>query len=463
MSIDRRTFIKQLGAIPLLSSGLATGCLSQRALGADSSGYRALVCVFLFGGMDNNDLLLPADNQYDDFAFVRQSLLAEHGPARARENLLALAPDNGTSDGSTWALPPEMPATKSLFDSGNAAFVTNVGPLLQPLTRQEYLDKTAPLPPRLFSHNDQQATWQASAPEGAQFGWGGLFADAFLSSGSSSDTLSFTTIAASDVGPFLTGERAFPYRVNPGGASRVFLLGEANNGAIANDDIRQQLLGHLRGENYAGGHIIRGDMAGAFASAFDTNASYNQALDGAMALNTAFPMSGLGAQLRTVAETISIRDQLGVSRQVFFVGIGGFDTHSEQALDLPLLLADIDASVSAFFAATEELGVANDVTLFSASDFGRTLAVNGDGTDHGWGAHHMVVGGAVQGRQLIGTPPPPMLDNPFDAGAGAAIPQFAVEQLAEPLGQWFGLSDGELLAALPALKNFDRGAIPLFA
>jgi uncharacterized protein (DUF1501 family) len=462
MTIDRRTFIKHLSAVPLLGSGLATSCLSQRALAADDSGYRALVCVFLFGGMDNNDVLLPADSQYDDFAFIRQSLLAEQGESRARENLLVLQPDNAGSGDSLWALPPEMSATRSLFESGNASIVSNVGPLIEPISRQQYLDSTAPLPARLFSHNDQQATWQASAPEGAQLGWGGLFADAFLSSSSSSDALSFTTIASTDVGPFLTGERAFPYRVNAGGASRIFLLGDANDGP-ADDNLQQRLRQHLRGENYRGSHVIRGDMVGAFASALDTNASYNQARSNAASLFTAFPQSGLGSQLRTVAETISIRNELGVSRQVFFVGIGGFDTHSEQAQDLPLLLADIDASVSAFFTATGELGVSDEVTLFTASDFGRTLAVNGDGTDHGWGAHHLVVGGAVRGRQLLGTPPPPRIDNPFDAGAGAAIPQFSVEQFAEPLGQWFGLSDDELLAALPRLGNFDRGTLPLFA
>lgn len=462
MSINRRTFIKQLGAVPLIGSGLTSTCLSQRALGADASGYKALVCVFLFGGMDNNDFLLPADGQYDDFAFVRQSLLAEQGASRAKENLLALSPDNGTSDGSVWALPPEMPGTKSLFDAGNAAIVSNVGPLIQPVTQQEYYAQTVPLPPRLFSHNDQQATWQASAPEGAQFGWGGLFADAFLSGGANPDSLAFTTIAATDVGPFLTGEQAFPYRVNPSGASQVFLLGDANDGSTGEDSFQQRFLRHLRGENYRGNHIIRGDMAAAFANALDTNASYNQARASAIPLMTEFPMGNLGSQLRSVAETIAVRNELGVSRQVFFVGTGGFDTHSEQAQDLPALLAELDATVSAFYQATEELGIADEVTLFTASDFGRTLAVNGDGTDHGWGAHHMVVGGAVRGRQLLGTPPPPAIDNPFDAGAGAAIPQFSVEQFAEPLGQWFGLTEDELTGALPALNNFDRGALPLF-
>lgn len=460
--MKRRQFVKQLGALPLLSAGLGTSCLSTPVGAADASGYRALVCLFLFGGMDNNDVLIPADNAYNDFAQIRQSMLAEQGASRARESLLALDPSNGTSDGSTWALPPEMPAMKSMFDAGNASIISNVGPLIEPVNREQFLSESVRLPPRLFSHNDQQATWQASAPEGAQFGWGGLFADSFLGSGASAETLAFTTITATEVGPFLTGRQAFPYRVNAGGASRVFLLGDTNTLVDGDDSFEQRLLRHLRGDAYSGNHVIRGDMAGAFASALETNASYNQAFSSSVPINTAFPQDFLGSQLRAVADTIAIRQQLGVSRQVFFVGIGGFDTHSAQAIDLPALLASLDSNMSAFYNATAELGVANDVTLFTASDFGRTLAVNGDGTDHGWGGHHFVVGGSVDGGQLLGTPPPPRLDNPMDAGAGASIPQYSVEQLADPLGRWLGLSGEEVSAALPATVNFDRDALPIF-
>lgn len=460
--MQRRQFLRHLSALPLIGSGASAGCLSTRAQAADASGYRALVCVFLFGGMDNNDVLIPADNAYSDFERIRQSMLAEQGPARARESLLVLEPRNGTSDGSRWALPPEMPAMKALFDAGSASVIGNIGPLIEPVNRQQFIDQSARLPPRLFSHNDQQATWQASAPEGAQFGWGGLFADSFIGGGASAEARAFTTITATDVGPFLTGRRAFPYRVNEGGASRVYLLNDTTSLVSGDDSIEQRLLRHLRGDAYSGRHIIRGDMAQAFASALETNASYNDAFTSSFPIATAFPEDFLGSQLRAVADTIAIRQQLGVSRQVFFVGIGGFDTHSAQAIDLPALLATLDRNINAFFNATVELGVADDVTLFTASDFGRTLAVNGDGTDHGWGGHQFVVGGSVAGGQLLGTPPPPTLDNPMDAGAGASIPQFSVEQLADPLGRWLGLSSEEVSAALPATVNFERDALTIF-
>lgn len=461
MGMNRRRFLGSAAAASWLAL-TSTSTLPIRARAADLGGYRALVCLFLFGGLDNNDFLLPADSAYDDFARIRQTLLAEQGEARARESLLPLASLGATADGSRWALPPEMPGIKSLFDEGRAAIVANVGPLAEPITRQQFLDDTARLPPRLFSHNDQQATWQASAPEGAQFGWGGLFADAFLGAGASRDALAFTTISATEVGPFLTGAQAFPYRVTPSGASRIYLLGETERALDGDDGFEQRLLRHFRAEHYRGSHVVRRDMAKAFASALDTNARYNDALRAGLGVRTHFPQTGLGSQLRAVADTIAVRGALGVERQLFFAGIGGFDTHSAQARDLPLLLADVDAAVTAFYRATEELGVSEEVTLFSASEFGRTLAVNGDGTDHGWGGHHLVLGGSVAGGRLFGTPPPPLMDNPFDAGAGAAIPQYSVEQFAAPMGRWMGLSDDELNAALPALANFDRDVLPLF-
>ncbi len=460
MTLHRRRFLRHLAAAPMLAGG--TLGLSQRGYGADIGGYRALVCVFLYGGLDNNDLLLPAGNAYSDFARIRESLLAEQGEARAPEFLLPLDSLQSTADGSRWALPPEMPATKALFDSGRAAVVANVGPLIEPVTRQQFLDETVRLPPRLFSHNDQQATWQASAPEGAQYGWGGLFADAFLRSGASAGAEAFATITATEVGPFLTGERAFPYRINPWGASQVYLLGENETLVEGDDSFEQRLLRHLRGDRYSGSHVIRSDMATALGKSLATNARYNSARGASVTLATPFPDNELGAQLRAVADTIAIRNELGVQRQIFFVGIGGFDTHSAQATDLPALLGMVDSAAGAFYQATEELGIAQDVTLFTASDFGRTLAINGDGTDHGWGGHHLVIGGGVNGGNLLGTPPPPRIDNPRDAGAGAAIPEFSVEQFAAPLGRWMGLSDAELDAALPALGNFDRNVLTLF-
>jgi uncharacterized protein (DUF1501 family) len=191
----------------------------------------------------------------------------------------------------------------------------------------------------------------------------------------------------------------------------------------------------------------------------DANDTLDSALQNGSPLSTVFPESDLGAQLRTVAQTIAVRETLGVARQVFFVGLHGFDTHSAQATNLPALQQDLGDSIAAFYTATEELGIANEVTTFTAADFGRTLTVNGDGTDHGWGGHHFVVGGAVNGGDIYGDIPVSQLGHGQDAGNGRLIPSASVEQFAAPLGSWFGLNEDELNAALPGLANYPAGPL----
>ncbi|MHA7873486.1 MAG: DUF1501 domain-containing protein, partial [Hyphococcus sp.] len=305
--------------------------------------------------------------------------------------------------------------------------------------------------------------WMSIAPEGAAaFGWGGLFADAALASFANADE-AFTAITTFGSDLFLTGQQARPYQVSTQGAAEIGVLKqfEANQFTPEAQQVYQNLRDHFSAARFASPNLIERDIASAIGNSLATNESYNAALESAVALATTFPSSFLGAQLRAVAEAISIRNVILASRQVFFVGIGGFDTHSNQAQDLPVLQADIDAAVTAFFQATQEMGVANDVTLFTASDFGRTLAINGDGTDHGWGAHHFVVGGAVQGRTIYGDVPVADFNHDYDAGGGRLIPSTSIEQFAEPLGRWFGLNSGEIAAALPGLSNFSAPS-PVF-
>ncbi|MEM9386685.1 MAG: DUF1501 domain-containing protein [Pseudomonadota bacterium] len=460
MSLSRRTFLKHSIASSLAAASLTGvgGALAGfQAKAQEVGGYRALVCVFLFGGLDNHDVVLPYDPpSYDAFAAIRSTLLAQQGDARSRENLLPLLTANPDQFGSRrFALPPELAGIKSIYDSGQAAVVANVGPLIVPTDRQSYDSQSVPLPLRLFSHNDQQATWQASAPEGAQLGWGGRFADVALDAGANGAP-EFSTISGNGDGLFLTGQLAQPYNVSPGGADTMRLLDEleARPGRPGAAETLAQVRALLRNELYQGANVIAQDIGTAFRNAIDSNDRYNDALSGGDPLGTPFPESDLGQQLRAVAEAIQIRDSLQATRQVFFVGMGGFDTHSEQARALPELLADLDAAVSAFHSQMQESGLANDVTLFTASDFGRTLAVNGDGTDHGWGGHHFVVGGSVQGGAIYGDFPPVGFDHTQDAGNGRLIPTIAVEKFAQPLGSWFGLSAEQLDEALPNLANF---------
>ncbi len=466
MPLSRRDFLRY----SLYSSIAGAGWLglpkTLTAHAAETDGYKALVCVFLFGGLDGHDLLIPYDTaSYNRFASIRQSLLNRYDGARARDNLLPLNLANQAAFGSrAFALPPEMPQLKALFDQNRAAIVSNVGPLIEPVTAQGFASGSAKLPPRLFSHNDQQSIWQASAPEGAQFGWGGLFADAMLSSGANGGVGEFATLSTASVGPFLTGTQVSPYQISLNGNAGINILDGRNasgsQGSLRNflESARERFLA----QGFEGSNILAQDIANKFRSGIETNAIFDAARASAPTLSTVFPENGLGSQLSAVAQTISIRNSLSTNRQIFFVGIGGFDTHSNQAADLPTLLSQLDGAFSAFDSAMIELGLSQNVTTFTASDFGRTLTVNGDGTDHGWGGNQIVMGGAVRGNSVFGDVPPADFGHDLDAGNGRQIPTLAVEQFAASLGQWWGLSDSEIINALPTLQNFDNANLALF-
>lgn len=458
MSFSRRHLLKGMGATALSAATMTAlgNALHgfQAANAADVSGYRALVCIFMLGGADCHDMLIPYDQaSYDRFAGIRSALLSQYngnGASRARAQLLPLNPVNAASfGGRQFALPPEMSGIHNLFEAGNAAVVANTGPLIRPLTRSQWKAGTVPTPKQLFSHNDQQSTWVASAPEGARYGWGGLFGDAVAASGANSNQ-EFTTITALGNELFLTGESVLPYQIGLNGAEEIELL----NNYSPNSGIGNTLRRHFAAMDFQRTNLIQQDVVRIAESSVELNESFNEALQNLIPLSTSFPQSFLGQQLRSIANTIAIRNSLSMGRQVFFAAVGGFDTHSSQANDLPGILSDVDQSISSLYQAMTELGLANSVTMFTASDFGRTLAVNGDGTDHGWGSHHFVIGNAVAGRTIYGDVPPPEFGHEQDADGGRLIPTTSVEQYAEPLGRWFGLNDAELAVALPNLSNF---------
>ncbi|MEM6908375.1 MAG: DUF1501 domain-containing protein [Pseudomonadota bacterium] len=454
LSISRRNAIRLLGASAIAGTAMTSGPGVFTSHAADTSDYRALVCVFLFGGMDSHDVVIPFQQaEYDGWRAIRRSFVARQGASRDRGSLLPLTrASRPPEDPPQHALAPELASIKALYDAGDAAVIANVGPLVEPVTRQAFEAGVAQVPPRLFSHNDQQNIWQAGAPEGAQFGWGGLFADAVLASGGNSSRPQFTTISTEEVGPFLTGRTASPFRIGINGAPQINILEEfadQTDPAFVNA-VRDQ----LASRSFSGGNAIERDIAAKFAAGLDSNDFYGQALAQGMPSFSGFGAGPLSAQLRAVANTIAVRGQLSASRQIFFVGLGGFDTHSAQASDLPSLLRELDRGVAAFHGAMASLGLAQQVTLFTASDFGRTLAVNGDGTDHGWGGHHFVVGGAVRGGDIYGEVPPATIGHDQEVGGGRLIPSLAVDQYAAQFGRWFGLAPSEIEFALPNLNRF---------
>lgn len=458
---NRRHFLKTLAAAP---AAMTVGSLGNMlafapAHAADVSGYRALVCVFLFGGMDCHDTVLPYDvASYDKYAQLRASLMQSYaalpgGSTRNRSDLLALQPATADFAGRQFALPPQLAGIHQLFGQGKAAIVGNVGPLSAPTNRAQFLSPGADLPARLFSHNDQQSTWMAFGPEGSQAGWGGLFGDAALASGANSQSI-FSQVSVAGNSVFLTGKNVSPYQISADGVPSIGLIDAA--GDRFSPQAQALVRSHFAAEGEQRTNLFERDFVQLSQVSLDANDLLDTALQSGDSVTTAFPEGQLGPQLRAVAQTIAVRETLGASRQVFFVAMGGFDTHSAQAADLPGLQQDLGDSIAAFYAATQELGVADSVTTFTAADFGRTLTVNGDGTDHGWGAHHFVVGGAVNGGDIYGDIPVPELGHDQDAGNGRLIPTTSVEQFAHPLGKWFGLAESELSTALPGLAQFSQ-------
>ena len=455
--LNRRNFL-QASSLALGASSLAP----FSALAADQSGYKALVCVFLAGGADCHDILIGHDQaSYDQWAASRQTIInqfaaAGNPGARSRDNLLQLNPLNQADFGSRqFAMPPEMAPLKALFDQGSMAFVPNVGPLIQPLTQQEAIDRTAPRPPRLRSHNDQQSTWQSFGVEGTQNGWGGLVLDAVAQSSP------YAAISASGQSVFLTGQGTTHLQVSD--SQNVQTAWGTGDGLFGSQELSNRIASwYGRGADGLESPLAR-DLFRSQAAAINDSAFLQDALLGeTLGQSVRIERNELAEQLAAIADLIAVRDKLGVSRQVFFAQTGGFDTHNDQAMRLPARLSLISEAIAGFQAAIESAGLADSVTLFTASDFGRTLQSNATGTDHGWGGHHMVVGGAVRGNRIHGAVPEFQLGHDRDLKRGTLIPDISVEQYGSELGRWFGLTESELNAVFARRSNFDTTALQLF-
>ena len=399
-------------------------------------------------------MLVPFDtSNYARYAAIRGGVgEAGGGITPARDSLantvLGLPQGQVLTNDVTYALSGAMPRIKALYDGGAMAPLLNVGPLLAPMTRAQYDANSVPRPPKLFSHNDQQSTWQAYSAEGATLGAGGRLGDLAMSS--NFNTL-FTCISATGNAVFLAGQRALSYQISNSGAIPVNGVKNGLYGSRAAGDALRSLL------TQQSPHVLAADHAAVCKRSIEAEAFVTAALQ-PVSLATSFrPATGrnsLADQLQIVARVIAARATLGVKRQVFMVSLGGFDTHDSQMSKHPALMGQLDFALDAFYRATVELGVANAVTTFTASDFGRTLASNGDGSDHGWGAHHLIVGGAVAGGRFYGTAPAIALDTPDQVGNGRLLPTASVDQYMSTLGRWFGVLDSELSTIAPNIGRF---------
>ena len=463
---SRRAFLRRSSQLALTGTALPFA-LNLAAMGEaaafDATDYKALVCVFFYGGNDYaNTVVTYDDPSYNQYSTVRGGGAGQSagGIALAKFALggTLLNPTTPLPGGRQYALHPAMTGMTNLFNSGKAAVQLNIGPLVVPLTKAQYLGSDRvnyPLPPKLFSHNDQQSIWQSSSPEGSTVGWGGNIGDLALSGNGNS---AFTCINVTGNAVFLSGDSALSYQVSTNGA--VPINGVKNN-VYGSSAVKTALAGLIQQPR---SHTLENEYNRVTARAIGAEAQISTSL-AASTVATVFPTgNSLADQLKLVARLIGARNGLGAKRQVFMVSISGFDLHDKLIALQPALMGKVSDAMTAFYNATVELGVANKVTAFTASDFGRTLTSNGDGSDHGWGSHHFMVGGAVKGAAFYGTAPPVSVTNTAAAqdqwhvGQGRLLPTTAVDQYAATLASWFGVADSELSGILPNLRHFGTAA-----
>jgi uncharacterized protein (DUF1501 family) len=465
--MKRRDFLRSLacsGVACATSSALLTQFgLMNAALGATLDcpayppvdDYKALVCLFLLGGNDSFNLLIPSDSaRYATYA-------ASRGAMGIAQNQLVAVDALGVPLGDTYGLHPSCPHLATLFNQGHGAFVVNVGTVLQPTTKTDYLTAGYPLPPQLFSHADQQGQWQYGQPtSNGSVGWGGLAADRLhvLNPGATIPM----SISLSGQNRFQAGLSIQPYSISSAGPTA--LQGYSGNSGAT----KLAALEALLGQSYPDPRTRT--YAGKMSNAIDYYNTMQTALNGAPPLTTPFPANNpVGDALKEIANVIAVRGALQAKRQIFFISYGSFDTHDDQLTDQPDLLSTISEALGAFYAATVELGVASSVTTFTMSEFARTLNTDGDGTDHAWGGIQFVMGGDIACQRLYGTPaasggifPDQTLDGPDCLQRGQMIPATSCDQYSATLARWLGVNDCDIATIFPYLSNFPTGDLGFF-
>ena len=454
--LSRRTFLRQACCATVGTTGLLSALSQLRMLGAvagDSlpsraaavpSDYKAIVCIFLNGGNDGTNLVVPSDpSSYAAYARARAEL------AIPQSQLLPITAKK-YSDGRSYALHPSVPGLHDVYGQGKLAVLANVGTLVQPTTLAMYKAGRA-LPLQLFSHLDQTIQWQSSVPDRSfESGWGGRLADLVDALNNNNQVSMSITLQGANY--FQVGKQVAQFAAGPGGAPDF-------NPYVGGSLFTTR----LNAMHSAAGLPQENLLAAAFGNVANTavvsGGALRTALQAAPTLRTAFPGSPTGKQLGAVAKMISVASALNVKRQIFFVVNGGYDLHNAQLSGHGPLLTELSTSMKAFYDATAELGVANQVTTFTASDFGRTYAPNFGGTDHGWGNHQLIMGGAVQGGDIYGRMPSLTIGADDDTDRGRWIPSTSVDEYSATLATWFGVSAANLSTVLPNIGRFAKPSL----
>lgn len=436
---SRRQFMRMGGALGALSVADRFGRFRLMSAMARQTApdYRALVCIFLVGGNDSNNLIVPMDSEgLNNYTSVRQQVALEGSsllPIEARR--------------TPYGLHPNLPELQKLYNGRQLAILVNVGTLVQPLTRTEYLARSVPVPENLLSHSGQQIQWQSAVTTGSSnTGWAGRTADIVAPMNAPSIFPTLVSVAGNSL--FGNGAATMPATIFPGPPAEISLF-HRPPGPAAEAGFQQLL-------TLDTGVTLIQAASQVMSNAMTCMAKLGQGLSGAKPLQTSFPDTTLGAQLKQIAQIIQVRDALEMNRQIFYCALDGFDTHSGLISTQAHLFAQLSQAMTAFFDATQELGVEQNVTTFTESEFGRTLQPTGSiGSDHGWGGHHLILGGAVKGGDIYGTFPSLIPGGPDDSGIrGTWIPTTSLDQYGATLASWFGVGSQDLVRVFPNVGNF---------
>lgn len=446
--LQRRNFLKSCLSKSVAGAGAYASLSSLGMMNtfAQTSGdYKALVCLFLFGGNDSYNMLIPTSNSaYNQYSDAREGL------AIPRADILRASASG--SDGNDYGFHPSMEGVRTLFNQGNLSVVGNVGALVAPTSKADYENGRVPLPPRLFSHNDQQDFWHSLKTDVPQpRGWAGRMADAMVDANRNS-RLSMN-ISMSGRNLFQVGDNTSPYAMSSSG---IVPMGGLNRSSRnAQEQRRIEAFDAMMKNSYD--NVYANEFAKVKSRSEMLSTFVGDALSSVPSFTTPLPAENRIAQsLSTVAKMISSRSTLNMNRQIFFVGVGGWDTHSDQLSRQQGLLKSLSDALKYFYDLTVEMRLQDQITTFTAADFGRTLGSNGSGSDHGWGGHQLVMGGAVDGKKIFGEMPELVIGGAQDSGRGRLIPTTSIDQYAATLASWYGLSASDIADIFPNLGNFSN-------